>query len=882
MTDSTSSSSASEKGAPSPLRLAWLLAYLPALWLLNQVTGNLLGLGAVVSLVFAGAIAMTFKGALAWRAHLYGAILAVAVTMGVAVTLAYERPLGIALLLAPLAAVAVVGLLLRVVLPQTRWFFTGVPEIAAVVFGITLWQMALGAPRWLGMDSVNEDVFFELMAAPQPEPLDDAQRKASVEVVRKALKQADPAGDPAAARSVGASSSLSRSVSFPVYVLLFHPELGHARGQAVGGSLGEALAEATARALKDSKKGQDWKNAEAEVRIQIDLAGKDIPFRVTPGLKPNYKFKAKSEGLLDRARGGWTWLQQVRPLYEVEPGVDGVLLSAGEKKTVMIPADPILFGWLTPRIMGRDLNLDTMMKKVGREAGGGGDLWLKEGTTLRKFRSYSFGQPVPGKEVVEFYRTNVPLSGVTSQTILDAIDIGGQWLLNTAKNDGTFLYEYLPNEDKYPKDYNWVRHAGAIYGLYHMYNMALREPQLHDDANAYLLAAAKAMQGVYRNLGTPKGAPVDRITMMEGVRAESGSAALVLMTFLERPKREEVTHPLLAERLFREDDQKIMDGLALTILDMIDDKGRVFRFYDEALKLDAVKKEPLYFPGECMLALARYYEVTGDKRWLEGAKKIGDYQIKWTFDKKYPNRIPDHWVMQALHRVYKGTKDEKYAKAVIKMGHEYNSEQFPPNKAFFDDYYGSYRRETDVPRTTRAASRTEALGGSVRAAWDLGRKSDAKAMEDALLWAAEHMIEQQFTPLNSYYMKRPDRALGALRMGIVDNDCRIDNNQHAAVGMTNALEVALKREGKAMNSVVTLPSLPTPEQMEKDRAELDAAEAAGQAETSAVPPSPGTLDKVAPQSPGGQEKTVRERGMERLQFPGPPKGQRPRLGGQKK
>jgi hypothetical protein len=31
-------------------------------------------------------------------------------------------------------------------------------------------------------------------------------------------------------------------------------------------------------------------------------------------------------------------------------------------------------------------------------------------------------------------------------------------------------------------------------------------------------------------------------------------------------------------------------------------------------------------------------------------------------------------------------------------------------------------------------------------------------------------------------------------MGIVDNHCRIDNNQHALVGMAGAIEVARKRE----------------------------------------------------------------------------------------
>ena len=57
-------------------------------------------------------------------------------------------------------------------------------------------------------------------------------------------------------------------------------------------------------------------------------------------------------------------------------------------------------------------------------------------------------------------------------------------------------------------------------------------------------------------------------------------------------------------------------------------------------------------------------------------------------------------------------------------------------------------------------------------------------------------MEQQYTERNSYWVPNFEKVRGAYPMGVVDNHIRIDNNQHALVGITGALEVARKRAGK--------------------------------------------------------------------------------------
>jgi hypothetical protein len=268
-----------------------------------------------------------------------------------------------------------------------------------------------------------------------------------------------------------------------------------------------------------------------------------------------------------------------------------------------------------------------------------------------------------------------------------------------------------------------------------------------------------------------------------GYKSNSGSPALTLLGFLMRPAPEDVEDETLRAGVWREGDHEIMAGLAKTLLHMIDDEGKVYRYWRDANKGEGVVKEPLYFPGEAMLALVKYAERTGDEVWLEGAKAIGRRQIRHA---KTPWVVPDHWVMQALDLLDQAAPGEpEWRAGAYAMGRRYIREQFPPQKPPFADYKGAYRRIQEIPRTTRAASRGEAIGGVVRIAWRHG--DDSWNWERSLLEGSRHLIEQMFTVDNSYFVPNQSEVLGAIRMGVVDNHCRIDNNQHAVVALSNAL-----------------------------------------------------------------------------------------------
>ena len=496
---------------------------------------------------------------------------------------------------------------------------------------------------------LNDDALFRLYAAPQTFHLTQPEIEAAASTVQRALEGYDPGAPDAVPAAVqdqaaGLPAVLRAKHERDVHVTLWLDAKPFVRGSAKGGLLHEDLARATAQALGRADEPGQWVSRSQEVRFMVDVA--DAPVAI--GSRPSHKLTLAAMTLLSRV-GNRTlrasrWLSQLS--YEIEPGVDGVLLRAGDRTGGFLPGDPVIRGWLSPRVRGRVDKIERLMTEMSRDAGGPDDLWQRHDAVIYKFRSFSFGRPAAktGQAARRLYRANVLLDSVDSEAILEGIAEVARWLAVAVGPDGKFDYEYLPNVDASTDDYNVVRHAGCVYGLFHVYRMALREPRLRPHANDYLEGAIRAMSWVYRDLGKPRGARDDQMIAFLGPGgvATSGASALTLLTFLERPRQDMVSHPVLAEQLERPGDAQLIEGLGRFLLGMIDQRGRVFTHYDERLGADEVDKEPLYYPGETMLALARLYNATTDPRWLEAAQRIADHRVERYFEELHN---PDHWVM---------------------------------------------------------------------------------------------------------------------------------------------------------------------------------------------------------------------------------------------
>lgn len=583
-----------------------------------------------------------------------------------------------------------------------------------------------------------------------------------------------------------------------VYVTLYERSGYRSRGFARGGAdaLEDVLTAAVDAATKPPRRPRsmrtrpgNWYSPKTGARVQIDVVGESRHITMRPIFylfEPRFRTVDKS-------------LENVEPLalllnltYEIEAGVDGLEISRPDRSNaaVMLPDQPLTEGWFTPRVRSGPRKMRGMLKRTWLIAYEEKlDLETQE-LTIRKFRTTTFGRPRPGVEVVDWFRGNELLDHeLTRAELIARIGETADWLSRMVKPDGSFHYEAYPPYRQETTGYNLPRHAGSLYSLLATYQVSRREHQLEPAGRRALQAGLTALGYVERNLGSPEehGEPGDMCFMDDKGQAASGSTALAAIALNEMPRPDEVAASELKDQVAKVPIDEWLHGMGTCMLKMIDEDGAVFHNFKQASTMERVEKEPLYFPGEVMLALVRSYKRLEEKRLLEGAKRIADRQMRayyWPMLLDIPTP-GDHWIIQALSELAEITGNDEYAELSVLMGRGYVREQYPPQEFTYPDYLGAYRRIADQPRTTRAASRGEALGASLKAAVRLG--DDPTEFEDALILGAHHLLEQQFTERNSHFVPEGWDVQGGIRMGLVDNHLRIDNNQHALVGLFAAL-----------------------------------------------------------------------------------------------
>ncbi len=661
----------------------------------------------------------------------------------------------------------------------------------------------------------TEDFLKELSAAPEAPKWSASAKEQAVKIVHEAIARdsATPENarhlhDDNAAEMADLVAAESRH---GVFVTLYeksgyrssgHASTGRNSLERIARAAAQAIQQAPTKPRSNRTRPRMWGNPDVATRVQIDVAGpsKRITYR------PLFRWFGEAFRGADRS------LRKIRPLgrlfnlaFEIEVGIDGIEILRDDKSesALMLPGEPVTRGWMTPRRRSAPAKVGSMLRRTFR-------LWFEEELNLehddyvvRKFRTACFGEPKAGAKVVDWYRGNVLFDGdLTREMLVERTVLATDWLSRQVQTKGDrrgrFHYEIFPPHKGGTKDYNLPRHAGSIYGLLALYRAAAQEPAFSAAGKRALDAGLVALDYVKGSLGTPDpvNAPDALCFLDEKGRAASGSTALAAMSVVELPEAATVKDPALKARVEAVPVDKWLAGMGDCMLAMIDPDGAVFFDYNDASKNERVKKEPLYFPGEVMLALVRTYERTKDERFLEGAKRIGDRQQRL-------NRIPllldlpipgDHWIIQAQGQLSQVNGDHRYAELSVLMGRGYLREQFPPQEYLYPDYRGAYRRVADLPRTTRAGSRGEALGAAMEAARFLGE--DTTKFENGLIEGARHLIEQQFVRDNSHFIPDEFDVEGGIRMGLVDNHLRIDNNQHGLVALLRALQAMDYREGR--------------------------------------------------------------------------------------
>lgn len=347
----------------------------------------------------------------------------------------------------------------------------------------------------------------------------------------------------------------------------------------------------------------------------------------------------------------------------------------------------------------------------------------------------------------------------------DAVD----WFVSNQEPDGTWLYLYDAHADRAADDYNVVRHAGGVMGLYQAAGAGI--PGALDSAD--------------RGLGWARRHLIERddwAALSYRGRTATGATALLVAGLVERRD---------ATGDDRHDD--LLARLGRFLAAQVEPSGAVLANYDNRSRAPEPDVYSAYFTGETYWALARLHRLAPGDGWGDLADRIGAYLATRRDDAedRWPP-VPDHWAAYGLaetvafddrHDDEPLTADE-VAYAREQAGYfgaqvRWVSQRFGP--------WGALARTSRVPRGGGYGVVGEALTGLWRVAQAEPRLADLRApLAERATCIAGLAAQQQIDATEATAFPRSSRVRGTW---IRDGETRMDDQQHAVSALLRTIAI---------------------------------------------------------------------------------------------
>lgn len=361
------------------------------------------------------------------------------------------------------------------------------------------------------------------------------------------------------------------------------------------------------------------------------------------------------------------------------------------------------------------------------------------------------------------------LSKDETQRIDRSIHLSAAYLSAQIKPDGSFEYRrHIDPGVRLPKRYNMLRHAGTIYALAGYARVFKDERLLRNTGRAveYLREVSFGPVGDHDDMLAVWSHPT--ITgSRKPLTAKLGGAGLALVAMIACRK-------VSCTEIVDEELQK----LGNFILFMQRDDGSFFSKYTPSEGGKRGDWVSLYYPGEAALGLVMLFEITGDKKWLEGGYRALNRLAQ---DRRFEDSVPaDHWALLATERIWTHLSPEQrgllamHAKQIVQ---QMLSEQVVSDDPSLDGGF------TPEGRTTPTATRLEGL----LAAYTILPKDDPLRgdIENAAMIGIDFLISAQIQngslaggmPRGTREIERPqnqpeeafNRRLGEVRIDYVQH-----------------------------------------------------------------------------------------------------------------
>lgn len=396
------------------------------------------------------------------------------------------------------------------------------------------------------------------------------------------------------------------------------------------------------------------------------------------------------------------------------------------------------------------------------------DGYRKATNKLYYYKTLHLVQTSPFKECRELLRCDriIDISEVTFERIISFRNEMGNWLKRNVREDGRMEYKYKPSRGSYSSSNNMIRQWMATYALAELYRVSGNKSY----AETWKKNVDYNLTHFYRE--SDGGGYI-----IYNNKAKLGAISIALMSLINSPDPDS----------YKGEINKLMK----LIIHLWEDDGSFRTFYIPEDRND----NQSFYPGEALLAISMMIERNNDKKLIHKMKQSMQFYMDY-YRSINRNTAFIPWHTMAYWRMYQITEDKEYLNAIFELNdwliniQNLGDDKIPDLKGRFYlpqfSFYGP-------PHASSTAIYIEGLAYAYDLAKKSGDEDRAQAYLESIRWGIRGLIQLQFRPENAFYLSKKNRVLGGLRTRVTDNQMRIDNAQHAIMGMI-AVERFLSRE----------------------------------------------------------------------------------------
>ncbi|MBP5407256.1 hypothetical protein J6Z19_08980 [bacterium] len=395
--------------------------------------------------------------------------------------------------------------------------------------------------------------------------------------------------------------------------------------------------------------------------------------------------------------------------------------------------------------------------------------WKTAKITAFMTQDFVLSEKMEKAKELAFTRSRVYVENVTRQDLINAVNNSWEWYLKNqiteGEEAGRYMYTFFPSKDLEPAEDWGLRNLNAIF--------VLAEIAKDQKDPVKIASVKKAIDTFARFLKEGHGGKWLDWPYQRKVHSIAGTAFLLgAMLELEVPG-------------YEDDMRKMADA----IISLQQPDGKLLTDFAGNYR----DVDQMYYPGETLLILMRYYNKTKYKPALDAVEKAYEfYQAFWNKkDNQQGPFVP--WQTRAYQEAYSATKDRRYADFafqlmdwMLKKYKPLGSDAVPGRQGALNTQFAG----TGVY--------SEGLSAAVRLAREVGDKKRVETYSKALRGTMGYVLGLQFKDEDTYWVKRPDKVRGALSMRPDNEELRIDSTYHAISAVHYTSKLFTDEEWKAI------------------------------------------------------------------------------------